>query len=104
MKKLNMGFHHTYVWAVNFHKGGADLGLYHKKDHALLAEIFICNAWVQFVLLHLPGGWGLWNKILLWTATKEERVLTVPATLEMLAALAPEEEWLWNPDYVETED
>lgn len=103
MKDLTTGFTKTYTWAVTFAKDDATLGLYHKSDAAVMAEIVVCNRWVEFVLLHLPGGYWLWNKVLLWTTTKEERVFTIPATPEMLKAIAPEEEWLWNEDYVEEE-
>lgn len=104
MKDLTTGFTKTYTWAVTFGKDDATLGLYHKSDHAMLVEIIVCNRWVEFILLHLPGGYSLWNRLLLWTATKEERILTLPATKEMLAVIAPDEQWLWDEDYVEEED
>lgn len=104
MKDLTTGFTETYTWSVIFGKDEASIGLYHKSDSAMLAEILVCNRWVEFVLLHLPGGYRLWSKILSWTTTKEERVLTIPATKEMLAVIAPDERWLWDEDYVEEED
>lgn len=101
MKDLTTGFTKTYTWALSFGKDSASLGLYHKKDSAVLAEIFVCNRWVEFVLLHLPGGYWLWNKTLLWVSTKEELVLSIPATPEMLERLAPEDRWLWDENYSE---
>jgi hypothetical protein len=104
MKDLKSGFTTTYTWALSFNREENTLGLYHKKDAAVIAEIFICNRWVEFILFHLPGGYWLWDKVVLWSSSKEERILTLPATEEMLKTLAPEEEWLWNKDYVEEED
>ena len=103
MKDLTTGFTTTYTWGLSFGKDEAYLGLYHKKDSAVMAEIIVCNRWVEWILFHLPFGYSIWNKILCWTSTKEELVFRIPATTEMLEALAPEDRWLWDKDYEETE-
>lgn len=103
MKDLTTGFTTTYTWSLIFGKDENYLGLYHKKDHAVMAEIIVCNRWVEFVLLHLPFGYRIWNKILCWTSTKEELVLRLPATKEMLAVLAPDDRWLWDEGYEDSE-
>lgn len=95
---------HTYTWSVRFSKDEAEVGLYHKKDHAMLAEILACSSWVEFILFHVPYGYRLWSKLLVWTSTQEELVFSIPATPEMLAAIAPDDEWLWNPEFVDADD
>lgn len=103
MKDLTTGFTKTYTWALTFGKDENRLGLYHKKDSAVLAEIIVCNRWVEWILFHLPFGYTLWNKVLLWSSTKEEQVLSLEATPEMLAILSPEDRWLWDESYEDPE-
>lgn len=104
MKDLTTGLTKTYTWAITYGRDGNTLGLYHKKDSAVLAEIFVCNRWVEFVLLHLPFGYKIWSKVLFWTSTKEEQVLSIPATPEMLAILSPEDRWLWDESYEDPDE
>ena len=87
-----------WKYGVTYHKDGDHIELYHVPFWVTLVERLLDNTPILFLAGYVPGGYKLFSKVIFWLDEKREVVVSIPATPEILAKVAPEDEWLWGDD------
>lgn len=65
----------------------------HRRDSHVLIENVITHPRVQRPLLSVPGGYRIWNKLLIMIDNADDVVLELPITKEQRDALGGSEWW-----------
>lgn len=104
MKDLATKDNIAYTWSILFSQSGNTLELNHQTTTAVVLSIVVSNRWVEWILFHLPFGYKLWNKALGWSYNRSTVVMSIPLDEGMLSVLAPEDKWLWNLPYIDSEE
>lgn len=87
-----------WKYGVTYHKDGDHIELYNVPFWVTLVERFLDNTPILFVAGYVPGGYKLFSKVIFWLDEKREVIASIPATPEILAKVAPDDEWLWGDD------
>lgn len=93
-----------WKYGVHYHKDGDLIVLYQEPFWVSAVKRTLDTKLVLFSVGYVPGAYGLFSKLLFWLDEKEDVILRIPATAEMLAKLAPDLEWLWGEDWSDDGD
>jgi hypothetical protein len=90
----------TWKYAVAFGNEGDRIEFIHQSRTVTFVEELISSPPMELILLRgwNPIGWKIWSAVLNWVHSKEVKVYSIPATPEMLQALVPTDEWLWEDE------
>lgn len=89
-----------WKYAVWYHRDGDHVVLYQESFWVTAMTQALDSKPIQFAVGYIPGAYALFSKLALWLDKKEDVIVRIPATPELLAKIAPDDEWLWG----ETED
>lgn len=93
-----------WKYAVSFHKDGDHVILYHEPFWCTALKRALDTKPVLYTVGYVPGAYGLFNKLIFWLDTKEDVIAKIPADAELLAKIAPDDEWLWGDEGSEDAD
>jgi hypothetical protein len=85
-----------WKYGVIYHKDGDHIELYNVPFWVTLIERLLDNTPILWWASNVPGGHRLFSKGIFWLDDKRERIALIPASPEILAKVAPGDEWLWG--------
>jgi hypothetical protein len=85
----------TWTYGLLYTEDGPILECYNKRDSAEMLEQFMTWRPVDWLLMHLPFGFLLWNKGVLWCSAQTRTVLQIPLSEGQFKLLAPDDEYGW---------
>lgn len=87
-----------WKYAVCFHKDGDVVELYKVPFWVTAVEQVLDNRPILLLVGYVPGAYGLFSKLIFWLDNRREVIARIPADAELLAKVAPDDEWLWGED------
>ncbi len=87
-----------WKYGVTYHKDGDSIEFYHTPFWVTLVEQILDNPFLLWILGYVPGSYKLFSKLIFWLDDRREVIATIPASPELLAQVAPDDEWLWGDD------
>lgn len=87
-----------WKYAVWYHKDGDQVVLYQEPFWASAVKRVLDTKPVLFLVGYVPGAYGLFSKLIFWLDEKEDVIAKIPASPELLAQVAPDDEWLWGDE------
>lgn len=90
----------TWKYEVVFDNEGDTIKFIHQPKRATLVEELLSTKMAELLLLRgwNPLGWKIWSGLINWVHAKGTIVYSLPATTEMLTALVPMDQWLWDDE------
>lgn len=87
-----------WKYSIHYHKDGDAIVLYQEPFWATAVKRALDTKVVLYTVGYVPGAYGLFSKLIFWLDEKEDVILKIPATEEMLRQVAPNDEWLWGDE------
>ena len=87
-----------WKYAVWYHKDGNHIVLYQEPFWVSAVKRALDVKLFSYLVGYVPGAYGLFSKLIFWLDEKEDVILKIPATAEMLEKVAPYDDWLWGDE------
>lgn len=94
----------AWRFGITYHKDGDYVTLCHVPFWVTAVERALDTKPIHYLVGYVPGAYGLFSKLIFWLDEKEDVIAKIPADAELLAKIAPDDEWLWGDEGSEDAD